>query len=309
MIAGILLLANLVFLYMNHRQDKDQAPSVEAPQEEEVSVVRQKSNSPSKKKASKRVSTLVPKSVQRQARVAVVNNPGKNPETEVPPEFVQFEIFDGKAIAYGDVILGDVDAGADVKRGRARPPVPKPWDSEEIPYFITPDLPNPKRVLKAIQYFNDHTPVRFIPFSGQVDAIVFQKGKEHCFSHLGRVGGHQPIFLSGGCYWREFIHEMMHAMGFIHEHSRTDRSQFIQVVWDNIEPKYRSQFEVAPENFMDLVRGTEFDYQSAMIYPSIAFSKNKKDVTLKSESDREISPTPNGLSEGDIERLYFLFGN
>ena len=31
------------------------------------------------------------------------------------------------------------------------------------------------------------------------------------------------------------MHEMMHTLGFIHEHSRKDRDAFISVVWENIK--------------------------------------------------------------------------
>lgn len=61
-----------------------------------------------------------------------------------------------------------------------------------------------------------------------------------CFSSVGMkywVTGSQTISLGSGCNHRGVaMHEMMHAIGFWHEQSRYDRDQYVEIMWENIEP-------------------------------------------------------------------------
>lgn len=53
--------------------------------------------------------------------------------------------------------------------------------------------------------------------------------------------------LGEGCYAKGIIlHELMHALGFWHEHSRPDRDSFIVIVWDNIASGTDSTLPVLP---------------------------------------------------------------
>lgn len=66
-----------------------------------------------------------------------------------------------------------------------------------------------------------------------------------CNSYVGMIGGEQLVSLDTGCFACNsdgvcvkgvVIHEFMHAAGFYHEQSRTDRDRFITINYDNILP-------------------------------------------------------------------------
>lgn len=59
-----------------------------------------------------------------------------------------------------------------------------------------------------------------------------------CWSFLGQTGGGQTLSLqSPGCMWSGVAsHELMHALGFVHEQSRSDRDHYVTIVWNNVIP-------------------------------------------------------------------------
>ena len=56
-----------------------------------------------------------------------------------------------------------------------------------------------------------------------------------CNSYVGKKGGKQKISLVDGCFKPKTLkHELMHAIGFYHEQSRTDRDEHVIIHFDNI---------------------------------------------------------------------------
>ncbi len=236
-----------------------------------------------------------------------VANPFQKESNEIP-----YRIENGWAIAHGDILLGKVEAPANVKTGSHTPKRSRLWDSSTIPYGIHPDILNKAPIKAAIQYFNENTVIQLVPHDGQEeDAIIFVPDKTNCASYIGRIGGAQPIMVAKKCRRQELIHEIMHALGFVHEHARRDRNKYLEVLWNNIKPEYWPQFSMVPDSLIHEYRGSVFDFdpRSSMLYHPKAFVKKEHQISLRAIGNHDLSPTTDGLSEVDRERVYYLYGN
>ncbi len=214
-----------------------------------------------------------------------------------------YEIEDDVAVIEGDIVLGEADPG---KRYTGPSPSQRiqVWPGGVVPFFIQGDLPNPERVIKAMSYFTQG--VSFQPYDGQADVLVFQAGTGNCKSYVGRVGGKQPVWLGPGCGPKEIAHEIMHALGFIHEQNRSDRDSFVSVQWQNISDHARVNFELFPHESMKVSGLGPFDFESIMLYPSTMFSKDGSSETLKSRIEGKSIQPSHKLSSGDLLRLELL---
>ena len=57
-----------------------------------------------------------------------------------------------------------------------------------------------------------------------------------CHSHVGKITGKQNINYPQWCLdnYGSVLHEMLHALGFFHEQSRSDRDDYVTIMWENI---------------------------------------------------------------------------
>jgi len=235
---------------------------------------------------------------------APIERKHSQPQTTIP-----FEVKGKLAIAYGDVIIGEVDDHFEHKKGQTETFYPRAWNDSKIAYAFAEDFKNKELVFQVLKYLEKETPLSFIGLEEEEDAVVFVNGDEHCYSYLGKVGGHQPVFLAPNCGFQEILHEVMHVLGFIHEHSRTDRDEYVNINWENIQDNFELQFEKVPQELMEPILDTKFDFKSIMLYQPHFFAKEKGLVTLESRSSQKIEPTQKGLSKGDLEKIRLVYGD
>lgn len=73
-------------------------------------------------------------------------------------------------------------------------------------------------------------------------------------------------------------HELGHALGLWHEHTRPDRDTYIRINWDNIYPDYRHNFQRSQH---EGVPDVGYDFESIMHYSEYAFSSSTSRKTIE----------------------------
>ncbi|WKY03576.1 hypothetical protein Q1695_004936 [Nippostrongylus brasiliensis] len=183
------------------------------------------------------------------------------------------------------------------------------WKDGVIPYVMDPTFfaHEVKIIEKAFASYRKSTCIRFEPRKAEDDYLNIVKGYG-CYSQVGRTGGKQEISLGRGCLFHEIIvHELMHSVGFWHEHSRADRDEHIHIRWDNILPGMKSQFDKISAALQD-TQGEDYDYRSIMHYDSTAFSRNgKHTIETVVAGFTDVIGTSVDLSELDIVKINKLY--
>ncbi|XP_043101775.1 low choriolytic enzyme-like isoform X1 [Puntigrus tetrazona] len=159
-------------------------------------------------------------------------------------------------------------------------------------------------IKRGLDSFSYSTCIHFFPRSNERDYISIES-RSGCYSYVGRQGYAQTVSLDrNGCVYHNIVqHELLHALGFNHEQTRSDRDNHIQVVWENIIDDMKYNF-----NKIDtLNQGTPYDYSSVMQYERYAFSKNGLPTMIPIPDNNAALGTSTEMSQNDIIRINRLY--
>lgn len=201
----------------------------------------------------------------------------------------------------GDILIPKEGKGTDKSAGVIEQ---FQWDSNDIPYSIDPNLTNTYRIYDAIAHFEENTNVNFYERTDERNYVYFTTGSG-CASYVGEIGGRQEVFLSRYCSTGNTIHELGHVVGLYHEHTRQDRDQYVDVLFENIRSGYEYNFAIYQDWRGEDLTAT-LDFNSIMLYGPYAFSANGQPTITKNDGSL-YSVQRSYLSEGDIYGINLMY--
>ncbi|KAF1392438.1 hypothetical protein PFLUV_G00027900 [Perca fluviatilis] len=176
-----------------------------------------------------------------------------------------------------------------------------------VPYYIANHYSDREKAIitRGLESFSSFSCIFFRPTQSGDHEWLSIESNNGCSSFVGRRGGKQVVSLArSGCLYHGTVqHELLHALGFNHEHSRSDRDNHIRVMLQNVQSGKEHNFrKVATLN-----QGTPYDYNSVMQYRKNAFSKNNQPTMVPIPDPNVSFGNAKEMSHNDKVRLNTLY--
>lgn len=172
-----------------------------------------------------------------------------------------------------------------------------------------------KQIEKALDAIRDVTCVKFVSFNPKKhrDFITVVGNYSGCFASVGRQGRGQVINLQPhnvemGCFRRfTIVHMFMHALGFFHTQSATNRDEYIRIEWERIKESDKRHFDKFGADILTSA-DRHYDYDSVMHSPPTAFStEDSKPTMVALQSTKAAMGQRSHLSDMDVEKIKSMY--
>lgn len=172
-----------------------------------------------------------------------------------------------------------------------------------------------RQVFFTMKYIEHYTCLRFAFRTERDENYLYIRNVEgKCQSFVGNVRrGAQQVALdpdSRSCAVPNFpghvLHELIHALGFFHEHARDDRDNYIEIVYDNLSEDddiLRNFYKNSDSDKQVDYYGVPYNYGSIMHYSEKAGSINGDATIIRRNPLPTGIPKPLDGEMGQRERM------
>jgi hypothetical protein len=175
------------------------------------------------------------------------------------------------------------------------------WTNGKVPYVMDPGFSKSKihtdALKNAINELQNKTCIKIVPRTNEPQYLNFKNsgpnGGCNSFVGMGPVQWQpQEINIADWCTspgtrWFSTVHEIVHALGFIHEQCRPDRDGYVNVNMDNPDAK-NVNYQKLPLQQSRIL--TKYDYESIMHYPATPNLLTPKDPKIAIGQRDHLSP-------------------
>ena len=207
-------------------------------------------------------------------------------------------LINGEYVYQGDIILGSTLKGAAIEDLNKR------WPCNTVYYTIDSNFPDIYRIHDAISDYENRTNLTFkertIDNPNYIEFISDNVGSS---SYVGMIGGKQEVKIKKDGTVGTVRHEIGHAIGLWHEHSKPKRDDYIIVYEKNIEKGKEDNFKNHPSSLFT----PGFDFESMMLYDSYAFAKEGFVTILKLDGETYTVSAERRFSADDIVMIYQIY--
>ncbi|XP_026988825.1 low choriolytic enzyme-like [Tachysurus fulvidraco] len=213
---------------------------------------------------------------------------------------------DGMIITHGDIAVYPGLKNADPCTSR-QCKWPRASDGKvKVPFVISGQYATSERniIERALNSFRTSTCIQFVPRRNE-ENFIHILSDQGCYSSVGRRGGRQVVSLQrNGCVFHHIVqHELLHALGFNHEQTRSDRDNHVRILLQNVINGQQHNFNKINTNNLN----TPYDYNSVMHYSRFAFSKNRQPTIIPIPDNNAPIGRATEMSRIDILRINRLY--